>query len=228
MSPRKVVETALRRGLDMIAVCDHNTSENAAATRRAATAAGGGLHVLAGMEVCTAEEVHVLTLFETVEQATALQRLIYESLPTGKNRPDIFGDQVVANEYDEVESFNDRLLIAATHLDLGTLVTAVRRNGGLAIAAHVDRPSYSILSQLGFIPKGMAFDALEVSRHGDVERILARHPDLRGQPIIRASDAHDPSEIGTAWTEVLLERPTLAELALAFRSEGGRMLTRVG
>ena len=98
MSPRGVAEKSVERGLDFIAVCDHNSVENAGAVIRAG--ARRGLQVLPGMEISSREEVHLLAIFDDEAQALAMQEVVYRHL-RGTNRPEIFGDQVVANEFDE-------------------------------------------------------------------------------------------------------------------------------
>ncbi|MCK4819193.1 PHP domain-containing protein, partial [bacterium] len=160
MSPKAIVERSLEQGLDIIAVCDHNSAENVAASIRASVK--HGLRVLPGIEISSKEEVHILAIFETVEQALSMQDVVYKHLK-GTNRPELFGDQVIANEFDEVDGFNDRLLIGATSMGVEKIVKETGRLGGLSIASHVDRPSFSILGQLGFIPPDLELDAIEVS-----------------------------------------------------------------
>lgn len=219
MSPKAIVETSLERGLDLIALCDHNSAENVGAIMRAG--ALRGLSVLPGLEISSLEEVHSLALFDTEEQALTMQAHVYRHL-RGTNRPEIFGDQVVANEFDEVEGFNDRRLIGATDLDLKEVVEAVHRLGGLSIASHVDRPSFSILSQLGFIPPDLALDALEVSPRVKRESAADLVPEVSGYPVVAFSDAHFPSDIGRVHTPFLMEGTGVDELRMAFRNECGR------
>ncbi len=221
MSPKAIVEKSAKAGIDIIALCDHNSAENVGAAMRAGRRVG--LAVLPGLEVNSEEEVHVLAVFDTEEQALSIQEIVYGRLK-GSNRPDVFGDQVVANEFDEVEGFNDRLLIGAVQMGLRDLVHEIRRLGGLAIASHVDRPSYSILGQLGFIPEDVELNALEVSRNGSVEDLRRNMPDLeeRGIGLVTSSDAHDVEDIGAALTCFWIESPEVGELAMAFRGERGR------
>ena len=228
MSPRAIVQAALIRNLDLIAICDHNSAENTAATVRAAQRTGRDLGVLSGMEICTSEEVHVLALFETPDRALKMQGLVYSRLPDRTNRPEVFGEQVVANEADEVEGFNDRLLIAATDLDLASAVRTIHEHGGLAIASHVDREAYGLIRQIGFIPTGLDLDAIEISKRSDPKALLDRHPGLAAYPWVRNSDAHHIPDVGSAWTEFLVQEPSLSELALALRRRLGRRLLRVG
>jgi 3',5'-nucleoside bisphosphate phosphatase len=219
MSPRAIVEISLERGMDLIAVSDHNSAENVGAVIRAGR--HRGLAVLAGMEISSREEVHSLALFDTEDQAVRMQELVYRHL-RGTNRPELFGDQVVANEFDEVEGFNDRLLIGAVQLGLQEIVQAVHRLGGLSIASHVDRPSFSILSQLGFIPEDVGVDAMEISRHTTREKARMEIPGLERFPVVSFSDAHFPGDIGKPCTCFFMEAPSVAEILLALREEGGR------
>ena len=221
MSPRAVVERSLEVGLKLIAICDHNSAENVEAAIRAGAAAG--LVVLAGMEINCREEVHSLALFDRSEQALELQELVYRRLK-GSNRPELFGDQVVVNEHDEVEGFNDRLLIGATQLGLYEVVREVHRLGGLSIASHVDRPSFSVLSQLGFLPPDLAFDALEISPRMKREEIGRILPPPAGFPVVTFSDAHFLKDVGTPATILRVAQPCWEELRLALREEGSRAI----
>ncbi|MBW1711718.1 MAG: PHP domain-containing protein [Deltaproteobacteria bacterium] len=222
-SPRGVVEAALKRGLSLIAVCDHNTAENVEATFRAAKRAGGPV-VVAGMEVCSQEEVHILALFERPDEALEMQTLVYAHLPPRTNRPEVFGEQVQANEDDEVEGFNERLLIAATDLGLAAVVDAIHQRHGLAVPSHIDREAYGLLGQLGFIPPDLKADALEVSGRADLKKLTSLHPELAGWPLIRSSDAHFIEDVGSAWTEFLLARASLDEIRLALAGQDGRKI----
>lgn len=219
MSPRAIVDKSLEKGLDMIALCDHNTAENVGAALRAG--AKKGIAVIPGMEINTQEEVHILALFAGEDQALDMQRTVYSHL-RGTNRPELFGDQVVANELDEVEGFNDRLLIGATGLTLQAVIREIRRLGGLSIASHIDRPSYSLVSQLGFVPPDVSLDGVEISRPLQREEIESQLPGLGDLPVIRSSDAHFLKDIGKAVTSFFMEAPNLKELGLALAGKEKR------
>jgi 3',5'-nucleoside bisphosphate phosphatase len=221
MSPLTIVRGSLQKGLHFIAVCDHNSAENAGAVARAG--AKLGLHVLPGMEINSREEIHSLALFDKEEQALAMQEIVYRHLP-GKNNPRVFGEQVLASEFDEVEDFNERMLIGATQLSIETIVSEVHRIGGISIACHVDRPSYSILSQLGFIPRGLELDAVELSFKASLQSIEGGLELLNGLPVIRSSDAHVPEDIGRCSTSFFIETPCVDEIRLALRAESGRRM----
>ncbi|MFP4531425.1 MAG: PHP domain-containing protein [Desulfobacterales bacterium] len=221
MSPRDIVAKSCELGLHIIAICDHNSMENAAAAIRAGDSSG--LCVIPGMEVCSREEAHVLGLFETLEQAAAMQEIVYAHL-TGTNDPDLWGTQVVANEKNEVIYESDRLLIGATTLYLDAIVDAVHSLNGLCIAAHVDRPSFSVISNLGFIPPDVKFDALEVSFRVPLSEAYQQIPGIERFPCITSSDAHYVKDIGRVWTNFRLATPSLQEIRYAFQGDKGRRI----
>jgi predicted metal-dependent phosphoesterase TrpH len=223
MSPKKIIAKSLERQLDLIAICDHNTAENAAAAVREGTRQG--LAVLPGMEICSREEVHLLTLFKKIEDALKMQEFIYAHLP-GKNQPEVFGHQVVADEHDQVLGENPRLLIGATQLSLLEIVEKAHHLGGICISSHVDRPSYSLIGQLGFIPEDLHLDAVEVSYRVPLDKALTEVPGIKNYPCVTSSDAHFLSDIGQTWTEFILAAPTLQEIRMALAgTEGRRVLT---
>ena len=218
MSPRAVVKEARRRGLHLIAICDHNSAENVRAACRAGLEAG--LAVIGGMEICTREEIHVLALFPDERALGSVQKVVYENLD-GENDPEVFGEQVVANERDEVTGLNSRLLIGATDLSLDEVIAAIHSWGGIAIAAHVDRPSFSVISQLGFIRRDMELDGVEV-----VSDQPAGLPE--GLAVLRSSDAHHLDDIGSRCTRFLLGAPTAPEVEMALKRVDGRCVLQEG
>jgi len=216
MSPPAIVKVGRERGLHLIAICDHNSAENVAATVRAGERAG--LAVLGGMEITSREEVHVLGIFPDDQACRSAQEVVYAHLG-GRNDPETFGEQVLANERGEAVGRNDRLLIGASGLSLEEVIGTIHRFGGLAIAAHVDRPSFSVISQLGFIPRGLGLDGVEVCS----EKPPGVPEDL---PVVRSSDAHRLEEIGSRRTGFLVARPTAPEIGMALRGiEGRRIVT---
>lgn len=222
--PRKIVERALDEGLHIIALSDHNTAENAAATVQAA--AGTGLTVLPGMELTSEEEVHILAVFESMADALPAQEEIYKKLPVAQDKAPYVQDQVVVNKDDEVMGFCSRCLMAATRLTVREVVELIHRHNGLAIASHIDREAFGLVSQLGFIPPDLALDALEVSPLTSIAQARAGADPASRLPMVRFSDAHRPEEIGRASTEFLLAAPTVGELSLALHKKGGRKVFR--
>ena len=219
MSPRAIVEQALQIGLDTIAVCDHNSCENVPALQSASR--NTRLVAIAGIEVTSQEEVHVLGLFDREEDACKLQEVVYANLP-GENDEETFGHQVVVNEEEEVVCFNKKLLIGATTLSLERIVDLIHSLNGLAVASHVDREAFSVIGQLGFIPPEVAFDALEFSPRFTREEVTKRFPQTTEYPLITSSDAHHLDDIGKSSTTFLMKAVTLSEMKLAFESRDGR------
>lgn len=228
VSPAAVVGRAAELGLDLIAITDHNSAENVAAAREAALRLGGDApHVLAGLEVTTAEEAHILALFEDLASALTLQAMVFDHLQPGENNPDIFGEQIVANADDEVEYFNTRMLIGATDLSVNDLVARVHALGGLTVACHLDRPAYSLVAHLGMIPPDLPLDAVEISRRKDPAQADQWLMGLQ-LPVLTSSDAHALDDVGLVWNQLLVESACLAELDLALRSLNGRALAGWG
>ncbi|HPC03738.1 MAG TPA: PHP domain-containing protein [Syntrophales bacterium] len=219
MYPTAIVAKAIEAGLDVIGICDHNASENAPYVIRAAR--GTPLTVLPGIEISSREEVHLIGIFDNLNALAPLQEMVYRSL-RGTNREEKFGCQVVVNEMDEVEGFNDRLLIGSTDIPLDRIVEAIHRQGGLAIASHIDRESFGVIGQLGFVPPDLPFDALELSYRMTPERAREIFPGLSGRTLIRSSDAHFLRDIGRVWTAVAMEEPTVEAFRKAFLGMDGR------
>jgi predicted metal-dependent phosphoesterase TrpH len=214
MTPRKIVAEASRKRIEVIAVTDHNTTENALAVIKAAREFD--LHVIPGIEVTTSEEVHIIGLFEKINQASEMQAIVYENLQEGMNDEGLFGMQVVANEHDEVEKMNKRLLIGATLLPVHEVVDAIHGLDGLAIAAHIDRERFSIIGQLGFIPDDLKLDAVEISRRLPLDQARSRFREYERFAFISASDAHDLEEIGKGATCLQMAGTHIKDLKQAF------------
>ncbi len=220
MTPSAIVKTALRNGVDIIAITDHNSAENVIASVKAAE--NENLTVIAGMEITTSEEVHIIALFEDIGSIMKLQNIVYENMLPRGNDDKQFGEQIVVNEKDEVLSFNKRLLIAATMLTAHSLLDIIHSLGGLSIASHIDKNAFSIVSQFGFIPEDMNFTALEIL--GKTEREKAEHEfrDYDSFALVTSSDAHNLEEIGRKTVNFVMEAPTVREMTLALKNISGR------
>lgn len=219
MSPRRIVKQAKLRGLDMIGICDHNSAENVACARKVGEEEG--LTVIGGIEVTSQEEVHILALFDNDKDLFELANLVYENLP-GMNDEKVFGQQLVVNEDDDVVGFNKRLLIGATVLPLQQIVDRIRSLGGLAIASHIDRESFGIIGQLGFIPDGLKLDGLEVSPRLSLEKARLEFGQALDFPLVTFSDAHTLDDVGKSFTRFWIEEANIEEIRKALSGEDGR------
>ena len=196
MTPNNIVNMAKLIGLDAIAVTDHNTIGNVKAVMEAGNAAG--VTVIPGMEVQTAEEVHILTLYPSLESAEYVAERVYEGLPQIQNRPEIFGEQLYMDSRDQVTGFEPKLLLSSADLSVNQLFALVREAGGAFVPAHVDRHSYSILTNLGFLPEDLEISWIEVSHRVDcLEAYLASRPELAGRYVLQNSDAHYLQDIAS-------------------------------
>ncbi|MCI8600256.1 MAG: histidinol-phosphatase [Oscillospiraceae bacterium] len=180
MTPNNIVGMAQILELDAIAVADHNTAKNLPAVM--ALGAEAGVLVVPAIEISTAEEVHVLSLFPSLEAALEMDKLLYDALPPVKNRPDIFGRQLWMDKDDGLLGETDKLLINATALSIEQVFKEVRVRGGLPIPAHIDKNAYSVLSNLGFIPPELEAGTVEVAR--------PPFAGAEGLKVISDSDAH--------------------------------------
>ena len=219
MIPPLIVNEALNKGITLIAISDHNASANVPAVIEAA--ADSNLMVLPGMEIQTKEEVHVLCLFDTLEQLKHTQSYVTDHLPTLKNDPDFFGEQFIVDKTGEFIRREEQLLITSANLTVEEVFSFVIKLGGLAIPAHVDRSAFGLLANLGFIPPDIQVEAVEISRNLDPADIAIKFPQISGYPFLQSGDAHRLDEIMGAnlfW----LNEPTIAEIIMAFRNENGR------
>ena len=203
MSPANIIRIARKKGLDMIGITDHNSTRQASIIRDQGKEQG--IQVLTGVEITTQEEVHCLAFFSDDQLLNEFQQYLDLHLPAFPNNPDKFGYQVVANIYDEIIYQEEKLLISALNQNMEQVEKKVSTLNGIFIPVHIDKPNFSILSQLGFIPKDLHYDALELSPHITVETFLSSHPELQQAAIIQSSDAHYPEDIGKVFTPLQLE-----------------------
>lgn len=188
MTPNNLVHMAALLGCEILALTDHNTCRNTPAAVRVGEQAG--ILVVPGMELCTAEEAHVVCLFETVEGALGFDEYVTAHTMQIPNRPEIFGEQLILNETDETVGTLEHLLITASEISVNDVQALVREYGGVAFPAHVDKDAYSVIASLGAIPPEAGFLAAELSADADPAAQLLLHPELQGMTLLRDSDAH--------------------------------------
>jgi PHP family Zn ribbon phosphoesterase len=222
MSPHNIVERALARGLDMIAVTDHNSGRQCRVVQKAG--ADRGLAVLCGVEINTREEVHCLAYFSSLDQLDDFDRFLYRRLADIANQPEKFGYQAVVDKQERIIDQPEKLLISAVDLSVGEVEKQVHELGGLFVPAHIDRMRNGIIAQLGFVPPDLSCDALEISRHTSREAMIAKHPYLKDYPFVQSSDAHYIGDIGAAHSVFQITAPGLSELAMAMEGLNGRKI----
>jgi PHP family Zn ribbon phosphoesterase len=222
MLPDAIVNRAIETGLSVLAVTDHNASENCRAVINAA--ADTHLMVVPGMEVTTQDESHTITLFETLDAVEDFQKLIDEHLPR-RGFGIFFGEQHRISR-EGLITLDTRFLCGAVDLNVNKVIEEVHARGGLAIASHIDRNLHSILKQLGMITPDMGYDAVEV-------RFLENFEDIQSRvhcrvPVVQNSDAHLLAQIGARPSTFRMKELSFNEIRLALRHEEGREVVKPG
>ena len=188
MTPANIAGMAAVKGLDVIALTDHNSCRNCPAAMYHGERYG--VTVIPGMELTTQEEVHVICLFPTLKDALAFDALVYKKLMPIPNREDIFGKQQIMDQEDRVIGTVENLLINATSISFDDVFPLAAAYGGIAYPAHVDKASNSLLSNLGFVPPGSSFACAEFHDFKNLHRIQKEHPYFKGCRAVCCSDAH--------------------------------------
>lgn len=215
MTPNNIVNMALIKGLDIIAITDHNSAGNAGALMEAGENAG--ILVVPGMELCTVEEVHLLCLFPNLEKVKDFEKIVYGHLSPLKNREDIFGPQIIMDSEDHVICHEERFLTGACGLDIETSLKLVRELNGIVVPAHINRESYSLLNTLGAVPGEYNFQFLEYSKNCKLEGFLAEHPELESYRFISSSDSHFLQSILEQEVSVEIKEKSIDALLNHFR-----------
>lgn len=220
MSPREIIRTAASLGIRLLAITDHHAIDNVDACREAAK--GTNITVLYGIEVQTCEEVHLVCLLPDGKTAASFAGLIDRHLPWGYLTPGSGEFQAVVNADDSIVRLDQRKLPASVDLSAEEVCRAVRRHEGLVIAAHLDRPHFSLLGNLGFVPPGLPVDALETATAACL--LHKKHPSTAGYPLVVSSDAHSLTMLDkkTYTYFYVAEEVTLTEIRKALRGEDGR------
>lgn len=222
MTPHHIVMRAAEYGIGAVAITDHNASANVLAAVRAGERYD--VKVFPGMEVECAEEAHIVVLFDNLKQLSAWQAIVDKLMSGLKNDAEKFGGQFVVDDDDNFIREEERMLHGPLRLTAAQVVQQVGQLGGIAIAAHVDRPSYSIIGQLGFIEPDFGFAAAELSAAGWHRGVQSKMQRLTGYlPWVTDSDAHNILDFVEGPKNLItVENLTVAELALALKNEQGR------
>lgn len=222
MSPDAIVRRALEEKLDIIAITDHNSTRQAKVVREIAKQFG--LKVLCGAEVTTKEEAHCLAIFDDDDALDKFQNYLDEHLPNIQNDVHKFGYQVAVDANNDIFFEEERLLISALNQSVDQIEHNVHQLGGLFIPAHVDKFKNSIIQQLGFLPKDLAVDGLELTFRENPESYKIKNPYLKKYSFIQSSDAHMLNQIGTTYTFFNIEHRSIKEIKMALFQQDGRFI----
>lgn len=187
-TPSAIAGLASVLGLNAVALTDHNSCKNCPAFFEAAHFYG--VLPVAGMELTTEEEIHVVCLFPELESALAFDEVVYERLLPIANDPKIYGNQLVMNSDDFVIATVEKCLINATSIPIYDAARLVGAYGGIIIPAHIERPAFSLISLLGSVPEDSGFSCVEIKNPDAVTALRERYPYINQCGILHNSDAH--------------------------------------
>lgn len=220
MIPSLVVRAAELAGLDIIGIADHNSCENAGAVMEAAK--GSGVKVLPGLEVQSLEGVHMLCLFDSLDQALCMQSEVYLTLPHLPNTVKLNDQQLIVDSDDEFVSYCRRPLSLPTSMDISEIYAKACGLDGLVIPSHIDRSGTGLCHVLGMMPDDPVFDGVEISANITPREASERFPSVGNLPMIMNSDAHWLDAVGSRRTVYHLARRSVEEIRMALRGENGR------
>ncbi len=203
MTPNNIAGMATIAGLQIMALTDHNSARNCPAFYAAAKKQG--IIPIAGMELTTAEDIHVVCLFEELDDALSFNDEVDTRRIRIPNRTDIFGDQLLMDENDAVIGTEADLLSNATDISLEEVPDMVQRHGGICFPAHIDREANGIISTLGTFPPSPPFQVAELRNMEKAEEIKAKHPPVNDLLLVGGSDAHYLWDIQDAQNSFLLD-----------------------
>ncbi len=209
MTPKAIVDQARREGLSIIALTDHNTVLNCPAIL---SYSSENLLIIPGMELQTREEVHILCLFEKLDDALNWHHFIWNFTEQKPNQVGYFGSQLIFDSQGGIVDEEPNLLLTSTNLRFEEIFREINNYHGIAIPAHIDRPSFSVLSNLGFLPLGLDIKTIEISAYDNEADFREKYPEYRNNYIIQSSDAHRITEIGRGRTGFHLSKLCWSEL----------------
>ncbi|HHW01620.1 MAG TPA: PHP domain-containing protein [Thermoanaerobacterales bacterium] len=220
MNPANILNMARLMGTKIIGICDHNSAKNVKPFQEAAKS--HDILVIPGMEVESAEEVHLLVFFEDMSTMLEWQEFVYRHLPPRKNNPDFFGRQQIVDEDSNVIDEEEQMLLVAASLTVDEISQKVFDMGGMLVPAHIDRRTFSLWGQLGFIPENLRLSAIEISRNICETEARRKFSISEGITVITSSDAHRLEEMVFQKTFLYLESPSFLEVKKAFEAKEGR------
>ena len=220
MGAPEIVAAYREEGIALCAVTDHNAADNVPAV---AAAAQGNPVVIPGMEVQSAEDIHLVVLFPDMETARSYQEWLWKEMPSIPNNPEIFGEQLIIDGENQIIGEQQTLLVQGVGYGVDVIAEEALARGCLVIPAHLNRPSFSYEAVFGPLPDDFPCSALELSSavtRADFQEWRRRYP---GRLFIRSSDAHRLREISKdRCTVMMLETPSFSELVLALKGQEGR------
>ncbi|MCK9413118.1 MAG: PHP domain-containing protein [Prolixibacteraceae bacterium] len=223
MSPVNIVSAAKEKNIDLIAITDHNSTLHCKLVKELAEEKG--LAVLFGAEVTTREEVHCLAYFGDIASLEQFQEYIDSYLPLIPYLPEQFGYQVLVDKEEKILKLFVNYLNVALKQSIDEVEQEVHRLGGLFVPAHIERAMYGLFNQLGFVPEALACDALGIMSRSSESAIRNKFRIADNMPLIKASDAHAPVQIGSGCSIFEMNDLSFEEIKKALTGTDGRRIT---
>lgn len=203
MTPANIAAMSKINNLDIVALTDHNSSKNCPAFFRHAEA--HGIIPIAGMELTTSEDIHVVCLFRSLEDALSFSEYVSERRMAIPNKPKIFGNQFVMDDNDEIVGEEANLLVSASELSIEDAFEEVSRRRGVCYPAHIDRQSNGMIATLGAFPPEPAFASYELRDASSYDGYSERYPIIKSLARVVSSDAHYLTDISEATFSIALD-----------------------
>ncbi|MGM0548104.1 MAG: PHP domain-containing protein [Bacillota bacterium] len=192
MTPAQIIKKAKAKRIDVLALTDHNSAENAEVFKYYCEKYN--LKFIPAMETETKEEIHILCYFPNLKKLFKWQEIVYSCLPEQENDEDFFGPQIKCDLSDDYQSKIKKLLAGAISLSLEQCFKKVKALDGIVVPSHLDR-KHSIISQLGFIPPELDLVTAEISKNTSTQKLINEFPDLKQLQFMQNSDSHYLKEI---------------------------------
>lgn len=207
MIPENILGMAFTKGLNLIAITDHNSLKNCRPVIEHASEYG--IIAIPGVELNTSEEIHVLMLFRTIEEAEIFDSFLERRLVKVFNNEKIFGKQEVVNMKGDTLYIEESLLINVTDISFDEIVKIADRFNAIIIPAHIDKDSNSVLSILGQIPENIGISLVEIKDKSKTDSLLESHPYLNKCKLLFNSDAHYLTDINEPFHYIEVTESTI-------------------
>ncbi|MEI7830227.1 MAG: PHP domain-containing protein [Prolixibacteraceae bacterium] len=222
MSPSNIVGMAKENNIDLIGITDHNSTLHCKLVKKLAEKRG--VSVLLGVEVTTREEVHCLAYFEDLKTLEQFQCYLDDHLPLMPYQPEKFGYQAVVDKNEKIIRMIDSYLNVALNQSIDQVEQEVHRLGGLFVPAHIERPMFGLFNQLGFLPWGLECDGMGIMKQSSEKEIREKFNINAEMPVLKASDAHSLSSIGSGYTWFEIRDLSFSEIKKALKGIEGRKI----
>lgn len=197
MTIHNIFNMAYIKGLDLIAICDHNSlkQQHHLSQLIENEILKGHLDFVHGVELQSQEEIHLLAYFSKGTDLVLIQNWLDAHLVKKENDTNYYGHQYILDEQDQIVGEEKYSLLQSLDLDIYEIIEAVHAWQGVVVLAHVLAKRYGIVEVYNGIPQDLDYDGLEVSCPQEYRALKKRVPDLKDCLILMNSDAHRLEDI---------------------------------